>query len=123
MSGGLFSPYRDATITHLRGLAYIALDDSGQVMRGSFASDSGGGGTFTYAAVGTYACRIDPIGQRSGEIANKIDERTTHVITLAPDTDVGTADRFRIGSTDYEITAVRTRTNEQVRELEAVVAA
>lgn len=122
MSGGLFTSYRDAAITSLRGLAFIALDDTGYVIRGSYADDSGGGVTSTFGTAGTYACRVDPLTSRSGLTANQIDERSTHVISVAPGVDAAVSDRFRIGTTDYEITAVRTRTDEQIRELEAIEA-
>lgn len=122
MSGGLFTSYRDASLTQLRGLAWMALDETGYVMRGTFASDSGGGATATYATAGTFACRVDPLGSRSGELATRVDERSTHIVSIQPNADVDVDDRFRIGSDDYEITAVRSRTNEQIRELEAVKA-
>jgi len=110
------------TLTQLRGIAWMALDDTGYVMRGTTTDDAGGGGTFTFGTAGTYACRVDPLGSRGGEIANQINERTTHIITIPPDSSVTESDRFRTGGVDYEITAVRSRTQEQIRELEAVKA-
>ncbi len=114
--------YDTAPFVQLRGLPFLALSDTGYVMRGTSTDDAGGGGTFTYGTAGTYFCRIDPMGARSGEIANQVDERSTHMITVQPDADVTVADRFRISSVDYEVTAVRSRTQEPIRELEAVKA-
>lgn len=118
----MYTSYHNATLTQLRGIAWMALEDTGYVMRGSVTDDGGGGGTYTFGTVGTYDCRIDPVSGHPGEVANRIDERTTHLITIPPDTSVTTSDRFRIDGTDYEITAVRSRTQEPIRELEAVKA-
>ena len=112
----------DVTPTRLRGLTFLSLSDTGQIWRGTFTDNLGGGGTFTFSAVGTVACRIDPVAGGEDVIAARIDERTTHRITVPPATDVSAKDRFRIGADEYEITAVQTRTDEQVRVLEAVEA-
>lgn len=118
----MLTSYHNATLTQLRGIAWMALEDTGYVVRGTVTDDAGGGGTHTFSTVGTYSCRIDPLGSRSGEIANQINERTTHIITVPPETSVTESDRFRIDGIDYEITAVRSRTQEPIRELEAVKA-
>lgn len=111
------------TFVQLRGLAWMALAESGSIVtKGSLTDDAGGGVTYTPSAGTAIPCRIDPVGARSGQFAAQIDERSTHVITVAPETTVTTNDTFRIGATDYEITAVRSRTQEAVRELEAVKA-
>lgn len=119
----LFSSVGTADFVQLRGLAWAALSETGLVRRGTVTDDSGGGGSLAFNTVGTYPCRVDPFGSRSGVFGGRVDERTTHIITLPPDTDVTEADRFRVGSTDFEITAVRERTNEAVRELEATTTA
>lgn len=113
------------SLTQLRGAAWLALDDTGYVIRntaGTAGDDAGGGYTEARGTAGTYACRIDPLGSRGGEIANQVNERTTHIITVPPLADVTENDDFKIGSQEYEITAVRSRTLEPIRELEAVEA-
>lgn len=100
----------------------MALDETGYVMRNVDSDDAGGGATETWGTAGTFACRIDPVGARSGELADQINERTTHLISVKPGADVSESDRFRISGVDFEITAVRSRTQEQIRELEAVEA-
>ena len=63
------------------------------------------------------------MGGGEGVIADRLDERTTHRITVPPQADVNAEDRFKIdGIGEFEITAVRIRTQEQVRILEAVEA-
>jgi hypothetical protein len=55
--------------------------------------------------------------------ADQIDERSTHLITCPAGTSVSTTARFEIANRGtYEITAIRTRTSEIVRELEAIEA-
>lgn len=113
----------DVPITQLRGLAFLSLRETGYILRGSVTDNLGGGGTMTFGTAGTVACRVDPMGGGEQEIANRIDERTTHRITVPPQTNVSAKDRFNVsGVGTFEITAVRIRTDEQVRILEAVEA-
>lgn len=114
--------FHKAPLIQLRGIAWMALEDTGYVMRGSTTDDLGGGGTYTFGTAGTYACRIDPLSSQGGEVADQVNERSTHVISVPPLADINTKDRFRISGSDYEITAVRSRTQEPIRELEAVKA-
>lgn len=111
----------DNVPTQLRGLNFLSLSQTGQVLTRTLTDDTGGGQTETYTAGSDISCRVDPVGGGESEIANRIDERTTHKITVPPATVVSAADRFQIdGIGDFEITAVRTRTDESVRVLEAV---
>jgi SPP1 family predicted phage head-tail adaptor len=111
----------DNVPTTLRGLRFLALSDTGYILRGTVTDNQGGGGTYTFGTVGTVDCRVEPIGGGEGVIANRVDERTTHRITTPPGTDVNAKDRFQIvGIGEFEITAVDVRTDEQVHVLEAV---
>lgn len=112
----------DVTPTTLRGLPFLALSNTGYLMRGTFTDNLGGGGTYTFGTAGTFACRVDPLGGEEDLIANRLDERTTHRITVPPASSIEAKDRFKVSDVTYEITAVRTRTQEQVRVLEAVEA-
>jgi SPP1 family predicted phage head-tail adaptor len=110
----------DVTPTRLRGLTFLALSEVGHISRGTVTDNQGGGGSVSYATVGTVACRVDPLGGGEGLIADRIDERTTHRITVPPETNVTSKDRFTVvGTGTFEVTAVHARTDEQVRILEA----
>ncbi len=106
----------------LRGLAFLAFADTGYVLRLSGTVDDGGGGrgSATWGTVGSaLPCRVTPMGAQKGMVAAQIDERSTHTIYLPPATTVIESDRFAVGSDTYEITAVKARTDEPIRELEA----
>lgn len=110
--------------TRLRGLVWLALSETGHVLVYGGADDAGGGIAEAYTQGPEVPCRVDPVGAQGEETAGQIDERTTHVITLPAATAVASADRFSIdGGDTYDITAIRTRTHEAIRELEAVKAA
>lgn len=107
--------------TQLRGLTWLALSETGNVLTRSLSDDSGGGRSETFAVGPGIPCRVDPVGGGEGVIADRIDERTTHRITIPPATTVTASDRFSVNNRGtYEITAVRARTDESVRILEAV---
>jgi head-tail adaptor len=117
------STFLDGSVpSQLRGIAWLALSGSGQVGTLSGTTDAGGGATSTWTYGGTIPSRIDPIGGGEGQIANRISDRSTHLITLPPETPITTDSRF--SSLDevqtYEITAVRDRTSEWMRLAEAV---
>ena len=50
----------------LRGLLWLSLSETGVILTGAAATDTGGGGTFTWAAAGTVPCRIDPLSAGGG---------------------------------------------------------
>lgn len=110
------------TPTQLRGLAFLALSDTGYVIGGSVTDDGGGGGTSTWGTLGSSVpCRVDPMGGGEGVVANQLDDRSTHLITVPPNASVDHTDRFQVIDVGtFEITAVQTRTRETVRTLEAV---
>lgn len=123
---GVSTFLHDNQPTQLRGLAFLALSETGWGLRGTFVSDGGGGGTATYVPGGTVSCRLDPIGQRAGDeqvIGDRLDERSTHKVTVPPTADILNVDRFEIaGRGVFEVTAVRHRTDEPVKVFEVVSA-
>lgn len=107
---------------NLRGALFLGLSDTGYVLRPTVVDDLGGGGTSTFGTAGTYPCRVDPAGGGESSLADRISERTTHRISLPPMTDVRSSDRFKVSGVTFEITAVRTRTEEDLRVLEVTKA-
>lgn len=106
----------------LRGLAYLTFTDTAYLLRGTVADDSGGGGTTVWGTVGTADCRIDPMvrGGNEAVVANRLDDRSTHVVTCPPGTPVPIDGRVEVsGRGVYEVTAVRDRTGELTRVFEA----
>jgi hypothetical protein len=110
----------------LRGLQMLALSDTGNVLTRSFTSDTGGGATQSWAAGSAVQCRIDPMGERGAShvIAGRVDERSTHLVTM---TTAGAAveadDRFVItGRGTFEVTATRLRTDAWTQVFEVVSA-
>ena len=109
--------------TQLRGLAWLSMSETGAVMARTTTSDAGGGATYTWAAGASVPCRIDPIGDRgdSRVVGGRIDERSTHVITVPANTSVPTSSRFSItGRGTFEVTATRDRTAELTHVFEVV---
>jgi hypothetical protein len=113
------------TAVQLRGLAWLALSDSGNVLSATVTGDSGGGGTTTWTAGGTVPCRLDPLIRHgsSRETAGAINERSSHIVTLPAGTDVAVENRFAIvGRGTFEVTAVRERTASLTQVIEVVEA-
>jgi head-tail adaptor len=120
---GLATFLSGGTINQLRGLAWLALGDLGQVGTATITSDSGGGGTAVWSYGGTIACRIDPITGGEQMAADRLSDRSTHTVTVPPGTAITTAARFAIaGRGTYEVTAVRSRTDEPMTFFEVVQA-
>lgn len=114
--------------THLRGLQWLSLSDTGHHVTQVSTDDGGGGVSQVWTQLaGTVPCRIDPIGsRRQGRVTGgAVDERSTHVVTIPAGTALGgtvdAGNRFAIAARGtFEITATRDRTGEQVREFEVV---
>jgi head-tail joining protein len=108
----------------LRGLEFWALTEQGWTLRGTVVSDGGGGGTTTFVSGGTVPCRIDPLARAGDErvVGGRLDDRSTHKVTVPAGTDVRHTDRWEIQSRGvYEVTAVRDRTDEDNKVFEVVV--
>jgi len=111
----------DTAPTQLRGLLWISLTDIGHVETRTATSDSGGGATQVWAAGSDIACRVDPLTSVEQLSADRISDRSTHLITTPPGTTATTAARFVIDDRGtYEITAVRERTGQSAQLFEAV---
>jgi hypothetical protein len=111
-----------------RGVLWLGLSDTGRFLVRGTASDGGGGQTQTYTPAGTAAwsattnvlCRIDALGGGEGEVAERVSDRSTHVVTLAAGTAVLSLDNdFQIQNRGrYEITALRQHTGEMATRFE-----
>jgi SPP1 family predicted phage head-tail adaptor len=116
-----FSTSVDGVVpTQLRGIAWLALSQSGTILNLAGTTDSGGGATRTWTGSGTVDCRVDAMGGAEAEVADRIADRSTHLITVPPETTIGHEDRFASDGITYEVTAVRDSTREWVRTIEAV---
>lgn len=107
----------------LRDTLNLSLPDSGTISRKTWASDGEGGGSITYPAAGTAACRVSPISQSGMEalLSGKLTTTTQHVITFAAGTDVRTTDQIASDGETYEVVAVvAPRTWEISRRVYAV---
>lgn len=108
-------------VTSLRGLLWLALSDTGHVGTSSIASDAGGGGSATWTFGTAVPCRVDPLTGDEARSADRISDRSTHLITVPPGLQLTPSDRFQIdGRGTYEITAVRDRTSEPAGFVEVV---
>lgn len=113
------------TVTQLRGLQWLAFTDTGTIRTRIVTSDSGGGGSSTWVTSGTVACRIDPISDRrtSSTTGGRVDERSTHVVTLTAGAAVSADSQFAIaGRGTFEITASHTRTDGLTQVFEVIEA-
>jgi head-tail adaptor len=108
-------------VMQLRGAAWLALSDTGQVGAGTIVDDGGGGVTTGWAYGGSVPCRIDPLTDNETIAAGRISDRSTHLVTVPPGTAVTTSSRFLIANRGtYEVTGVQDRTGELLRFFEVV---
>lgn len=75
----------------------------------SYVSDGGGGGTTSWVASGTVACRLDPMSGygREGVVGERLAPDANYILTLPAETSVNTDSRIRVSSVDYEVLAIR----------------
>ena len=93
-----------AELDALRATVEAHLPDTAVIWRKTWTGDGQGGGTETWAAVGTAACRKSlPNSAREVAMAGRLGEVATWVVSLAHDTDVTAKDRLVIGSSTLEV--------------------
>lgn len=104
-----------------RGLVTEALSESGNTITAGVTDDAGGGASFSETAGSTLICRLDSLGGTEGERADRLSDRSTHLLTLPAGAAVATTDTFQIsGRGTFEVTAVRENTGELARFAEVV---
>jgi head-tail adaptor len=103
-----------------RATALQTLDTTAVVHAQSTVSDGAGGTTESFTPGSSIKARLAPAGGgERGSTGSRVDDRTTHIITLPAGTTVTAADRIVLGGRTYEATAVRRRTNEITCRVEA----
>lgn len=112
-------------LARMRATLNASLPDGGTVWRYTSASDSQGGYTNTYAAIGTANCRISPLQGQSGGAnepvaADKVTGVTEWMITFPQGTDVLAADQIRSGGRTFEVVGPFARSWELGRRVRAV---
>jgi SPP1 family predicted phage head-tail adaptor len=96
----------------MRTTAGSALPDTAVVQSRTFVSDSGGGGTYTWAAGGTYDCRIAPLGGDERMTGGRTSPDADSVITLPHDATITEAMRVVVNGGTYNVENVRARSWE-----------
>lgn len=105
------------------------LADEASIERATKTPKEGGGRDVSWAELASVPCNIAPLaggevatmGQsgNSGTAGDRIDDRTTHVLTVPFETDITEADRVVVSGATYEVTLVRKRGSwELVRRVE-----
>jgi hypothetical protein len=115
----MFPSARD--VEYARAAANQTLTSEARVFVYSSAPDGAGGTNESYTGMpGTVNCRIAPLGGgEGGSVGARVDARTTHVLTFPAGTAVTASDRVNMENRVYEVTAVRVRSNEITRRVEA----
>jgi SPP1 family predicted phage head-tail adaptor len=106
-------------VARMRTVAEQALPGTAIIQGGSLTSDGGGGWTEGFTAAGTVACRVAPISGSEREEGERISADSQYVLTLPAETAVETDDRIVVAGVTYNVTAVRDRSWEVTRRVEA----
>lgn len=109
----------DAELDAMRDTAAQALPGTAIIQSQSVTDDSGGGGSVSWTAAGTVACRVAPMSGNEREIADRIAEDAKWVITLPAETAITTKQRIVAGGGTFNVLAVRApRSYEITRRVE-----
>lgn len=105
----------------------IVLPDTCYILTRSEESNGAGGRKVAYVKSGAIACGLAPLkgGEYTGSRAlpkpagERLDARTTNVLTLPPGAEVDEESRVEVeGHGTFEVTALRRRSIEILREVE-----
>ncbi len=110
-------------LASMRTTAGSALPDSAVIQSQAWSSDGGGGGSQTWTAGGTVACRLAPIataGQDEGETGERIAADAQFVITLPFDAGVTTNSRIITNGGTFNVESIRDRSYELTTRVEVV---
>lgn len=110
------------------GAMSSVLPETAYILARSQQPDGAGGTDVVYEKGDPVPCGVAPLkgGEYTGARAlpktagDRLDDRTTHVITFPPGTEVNEKDEIEIeGCGKFEVTALRRRSIEILREVEA----
>lgn len=111
----------DPDIAAMRSTLVESLPDTCVIQNSTFGDDSGGGGSQTWAAAGTVACRIAPLAADEQTRGDRVSEDSNWVITLPAETSIQNASRVIVNGGTYNVSAVRERGSWEIsRRVEAV---
>lgn len=98
-----------AEIAAMREDLEDTLPDTCVIQRRTLTSDSQGGRTESWAAAGTVACRLSPLGNLDSEEsrADRVSGEEDWIVTLPASTDVTERDRLVILTNTYEPVGLR----------------
>jgi hypothetical protein len=111
-------------IADIRRDAARLLLDNGVVWTPVYASDGGGGETVTWTESDPIPCRLAPAGGKVGADPDgkRLDERTTHVVTLPFDAEIEAESRIVIEGEAWSVTAAPQRLADRfVRRVEVAL--
>lgn len=105
-------------LASMRNTASKALPGTAVVMRGTTTSDGGGDYSSARVAAGTFDCRLAPIAATEGEIADRVAQDATWIVTLPALTDVALDDVLQIEGKAFGVVDIRARSFETTRRVE-----
>jgi hypothetical protein len=99
----------EAELDRMRSVAAEALPGTAVIQNETWASDGGGGGTQTFSASGTVACRIAPVGRQTGEgeIGDRMSPDAQWIVTLPAETTIDLDNRILTGGGTFSVLAIR----------------
>lgn len=109
-------------LAEMRGTAEEALDTTAVIQTKSFVSDGGGGGTTAWTPAGTVSARLAPYmsgGNSEGVEGERLSTESQVIFTFPADTVVDHNARVVCDGATYEVTAIRQRSQELTRRIEA----
>jgi head-tail adaptor len=114
-------PLTDAEIDRMQAVGDAHLAGTAVIQRATAVSDSGGGGSISWANVGTVAARFAPVPTRSEDVeGGRLSPDIDSIVTVPAHTDIRTEDRLTTASRTFAVTNVHDpQTWEVNRRLEA----
>lgn len=108
----------DSELAAMRTTAEEYLPGTAIIQSRQFTDDGGGGGTLAWTNAGTVDCRIAPISGSEREIADRIAEDASYIVTLPAATSVTLQSRLIVNGGTFNVLADRTRDWEITRRVE-----
>jgi head-tail adaptor len=104
-------PLTDAEIDRMQAVGDAHLAGTAVIQRATAVSDSGGGGSISWANVGTVSARFAPVVSQSSANEDVEGERMTadvdEILTVPAHTDIRTEDRIVSDVRTFAVTNVR----------------